>query len=80
MAKNDNSKNSSFSFSEWKKNIYEKFIKSSPERKKEFTTASFYPVNPLYTKDDLKNDFEKEIGFPGEFPFTRGPCGGPRRP
>src|SRR5215207_9474869 len=43
----------------------------TPERDGLFTTMSGEPVNPLYTPDDL-GLFEDRIGFPGEFPFTRG--------
>ncbi len=39
----------------------------------EFTTVSNLPVKPLYTPSDLKGfDYEKDLGFPGEFPYTRG--------
>ena len=43
----------------------------TPERDALFTTLSGEPVNPLYTPDDV-GSFEERIGFPGEFPFTRG--------
>lgn len=37
------------------------------------TTVSNMPIKPLYTPDDINNtDFKKDIGFPGEYPFTRG--------
>src|SRR3989440_7929838 len=42
----------------------------SPEREALFTTVSGEPVEPLYTADDLPDP--AQIGFPGEFPFTRG--------
>ena len=36
-------------------------------------TPSHIPVNPLYTPSDLAGrDYDREIGYPGEFPFTRG--------
>src|SRR5271169_5952708 len=36
-------------------------------------TSSHIPVKPLYTPVDLKgSDYESEIGYPGEYPFTRG--------
>jgi methylmalonyl-CoA mutase, N-terminal domain len=41
-----------------------------PERDALFTTLSGEPVEPLYTEADLPDP--AEIGFPGEFPFTRG--------
>src|ERR1700756_5854428 len=39
----------------------------------EIETSSHIAVNPLYTPADLKgSDYEKEVGYPGEYPFTRG--------
>src|SRR6201988_5415677 len=36
-------------------------------------TSSHVPVKPLYTASDLKgSDYESEVGYPGEYPFTRG--------
>ena len=47
--------------------------KSSPERKPHFATLSGLPVERLYTADSLAHwDSASELGFPGEFPFTRG--------
>jgi methylmalonyl-CoA mutase N-terminal domain/subunit len=43
---------------------------TTPERDALFTTVSGEPVEPLYTPDDLPDP--AEIGFPGEYPFTRG--------
>jgi len=60
-------------FKNWDEKTYQKTIRKFPEQKKEFTTASFNPVKPLYTPidTDTKNYSEK-LGFPGEYPFTRG--------
>src|SRR6201984_1091858 len=39
----------------------------------EIETYSHIPVKPLYTPADLKgSDYESEVGYPGEYPFTRG--------
>jgi methylmalonyl-CoA mutase, N-terminal domain len=43
---------------------------ATPERDAPFTTLSGVPVQPLYTQDDLPA--AERIGFPGEYPFTRG--------
>jgi methylmalonyl-CoA mutase, N-terminal domain len=43
----------------------------TPEREALFTTLSGEPVAPLYGPGDV-GSFEERIGFPGEFPFTRG--------
>jgi methylmalonyl-CoA mutase, N-terminal domain len=43
------------------------------ERKERFTTLSGLPVGRLYTEENLANwDSESALGYPGEFPFTRG--------
>src|SRR5213083_2201638 len=48
-------------------------LKTRTEPATEIETSSHIPVNPLYTPADLKgSDYESEVGFPGEFPFTRG--------
>ncbi len=47
--------------------------KTSPTAAREIETSSHIPVNPLYTPADLKgSDYENEVGYPGEYPFTRG--------
>jgi len=47
--------------------------KPSAERKENFTTLSGLPIDRLYTQDDLSaSDPESSIGYPGEFPYTRG--------
>ncbi len=47
----------------------EKFAQT-PERDELFTTISDLPIEPLYTAEDLPA--QEQIGFPGEFPYTRG--------
>src|SRR2546429_694231 len=43
------------------------------ERKEKFTTLSGLPLEPLYTESNLASwDPESNLGFPGEFPYTRG--------
>ena len=43
------------------------------EREVRFTTVSGEPIAPLYTPDDVSRiNFLSEIGYPGEYPFTRG--------
>jgi methylmalonyl-CoA mutase N-terminal domain/subunit len=45
----------------------------SAERRARFTTISGLPVDRLYTKESLPNwDPEEVLGYPGEFPYTRG--------
>ena len=43
------------------------------ERQEKFTTLSGVPVGPLYTEDDLKDfSYPRDLGDPGEYPYTRG--------
>jgi methylmalonyl-CoA mutase N-terminal domain/subunit len=72
LAEQDKKQDTSKSYSDWKKKVYNKFIKNTPERKENFTTASFSTVEPLYTPKNINDDYQKKIGFPGEFPYTRG--------
>ena len=47
--------------------------KPPAERREHFTTLSGLPIDRLYTPDDLYGaDPEASIGYPGEFPYTRG--------
>src|SRR3982074_1930962 len=49
--------------------------KSAPpvERKERFTTLSGLPIYRLYREENLANwDAESALGYPGEYPFTRG--------
>lgn len=51
----------------------EKSLGKVPERKKAFVTGSKSPVDRLYTPvDTAKIDYLRDLGFPGEYPFTRG--------
>src|SRR6186713_1352259 len=51
----------------WFRERYERL----PERDGLFSTLSGEPVKPLYTPDDV-GAFDERIGFPGEYPYTRG--------
>lgn len=53
---------------EWRSNHYDPALRRSPERDDPFTTSSGMPVAPLYGPDER----ESALGFPGEFPYTRG--------
>jgi methylmalonyl-CoA mutase N-terminal domain/subunit len=57
----------------WEKESLEPVLRKRPERKKRFETVSLEEVNRLYTPADTAEiDFEHDISFPGEFPYTRG--------
>jgi methylmalonyl-CoA mutase N-terminal domain/subunit len=44
----------------------------TPERDELFTTISGVPVGPLYSPANVPVDYERDLGNPGEFPYTRG--------
>ncbi len=46
----------------------------SSERDEEFSTVSSLPIERLYTREDLGPDWNssEKLGFPGEYPYTRG--------
>jgi len=54
---------------EWRRELYE----AKPERQGElFSTMSGIENEPLYTPAEGAVDYERELGYPGVFPFTRG--------
>ncbi len=60
-------------YNDWEINSYKKFISKYPERQKNFQTISFEKLKPLYHKcDNEDTNYLEQIGFPGEYPFTRG--------
>jgi methylmalonyl-CoA mutase, N-terminal domain len=52
----------------WRRDLYE----AKPERDELFTTMSALPVEPLYTPDLVAIDYERDLGYPGVYPYTRG--------
>ncbi len=57
----------------WEKEDLAASLRSRPERKERFVTTSSEEVGRLYTPLDVPDfDYPKDLGFPGEFPFTRG--------
>ncbi|WP_322795978.1 methylmalonyl-CoA mutase family protein [Tepidiforma sp.] len=58
---------------EWLQGPYAKAVQRAPERQPSFETTGRMPIEPIYTADDLQGwDPVTQLGFPGEFPFTRG--------
>jgi methylmalonyl-CoA mutase N-terminal domain/subunit len=53
---------------QWGEEVYAQ----QDEREALFETISGEPVNPLYTPEDVTADPDADLGYPGEFPFTRG--------
>ena len=57
----------------WEEGPVKKTTTKSPERHPVFTTISGTPVERLYTPNDIAGmDYERDLGFPGQFPYTRG--------
>ena len=49
-------------------------VESAKTRTADFTTLSGERVDSLYTPSDIADvDYERDLGVPGEYPFTRGP-------
>ena len=58
---------------EWLQGPYQKAIAKAPERSRVFETTGKMPLEPVYTADDLAGfDPHAALGFPGDYPFTRG--------
>src|SRR5260370_28027004 len=57
----------------WRREVHDPAVAKRGQWKKDFSTVSSMEVNPLATPIDVANlDFERDLAFPGEFPFTRG--------
>ena len=58
---------------QWEKNTLPNWLKRHPERKKAFHNISEILIKRLYTPMDTKTlNYIQDLGFPGEYPFTRG--------
>ena len=61
---------------DWRENTLEPVIRRFPERRERFQTDSGLTIDPLYAPDDAAGAGDDEtgrgIGYPGEFPYTRG--------
>ncbi|WP_348613092.1 acyl-CoA mutase large subunit family protein [Halobaculum rarum] len=59
---------------EWEEETRDPVLDARGERKDRFATVSNLEIDDLYTPEDVADiDFEEDIGFPGEEPYTRGP-------
>src|SRR3990167_4164094 len=58
-------------FKKWEKTVLKPVLKKQAEWKPEFTTLSSEPIERLYTEEHVQKT-KTELGFPGEYPFTRG--------
>jgi methylmalonyl-CoA mutase N-terminal domain/subunit len=67
MAKTED-RGTSDSVGAWRENLYEQL----PERDELFSTISGVETEPLYTPENVDVDYTRDLGYPGEPPFTRG--------
>jgi methylmalonyl-CoA mutase, N-terminal domain len=57
----------------WEENTLRPTLEKNPERQSEFTTVSGFPIQRLYTPADLSDwNPDRDLGHPGEPPYTRG--------
>ncbi len=57
----------------WEKECYRPSLSQSPERLSRFSTVSDLEIQKLYTPEDIPRlDFVRDIGFPSQYPYTRG--------
>jgi methylmalonyl-CoA mutase N-terminal domain/subunit len=63
----------SASAEEWRRTTYRRALEKAPERQARFTTAGGLEVGPLSSAEDLAGwDPAERLGYPGEYPYTRG--------
>jgi methylmalonyl-CoA mutase N-terminal domain/subunit len=57
----------------WQQSTLRDTLEKHPERTGKFITTSSTPVERLYTPLDIADlDYERDLGFPGDYPYTRG--------
>jgi methylmalonyl-CoA mutase, N-terminal domain len=56
----------------WEDKTLKPALERFPERKVEFTSTSGIHIPPLLIPDNPDPDYEEKLGFPGEYPYTRG--------
>ena len=58
---------------EWLQKTLDPALKKAAERKPQFETTSGMVLDDVYTSDDMAGfDYNRQLGYPGEYPFTRG--------
>ena len=57
----------------WRETTLASTLKRAPERQEKFETSSGMDIDTVYTPEDLVSfDYARDLGYPGEYPFTRG--------
>ena len=69
MATTEDQQGSRAARQEWKRELYD----ATPEREGELSsTISGLPNEPLYSPENVEIDYERDLGYPGVYPYTRG--------
>jgi methylmalonyl-CoA mutase, N-terminal domain len=73
MTHDDESTQAQRARARWEEETLGPVLKRLPERKSAFRNTSGIDLQRLYTPEDLRQfDYQEDLGFPGEFPYTRG--------
>jgi methylmalonyl-CoA mutase N-terminal domain/subunit len=57
----------------WERKLLRPWLSGTPERRNVFENLSGITLNRMYTPGDIASvDYTRDLGFPGEFPYTRG--------
>lgn len=57
----------------WEVEVLQPFLEKHGERKGRFATVSNEEIGRLYTQEEIQDlDYERDLSYPGEYPFTRG--------
>ena len=73
MSDNKNLENLRDNIKRWEEDTLQSSLDRFPERRDRFITTSSEPINRLYTPADLNSsNYEDDLGYPGQYPFTRG--------
>ncbi|MDE3076060.1 MAG: methylmalonyl-CoA mutase, partial [Chloroflexota bacterium] len=58
---------------EWRRQKLQPWLEKHPLRRPAFKTSSGIPVEDVYTPADVAElDYQRDLSFPGEYPYTRG--------
>jgi len=58
---------------EWRERTLHRALERAPERQAEFKSTSGFAIEPLYSEEHLQGfDPREQLGYPGEYPYTRG--------
>ncbi|HCF56469.1 MAG TPA: methylmalonyl-CoA mutase [Myxococcales bacterium] len=57
---------------EWEEKVLKKALDKAPEQRKEFKTGSGLPAERVAMPEEIEQKYLDKLGFPGQFPYTRG--------